>query len=74
MVRTKHTAQDNMNTSFFHYDPSLAVAIVAAVLYTLAFLLTVAQCIRYRACVWSIMVIAAASTCAPDRSSLQANL
>lgn len=57
-------ATSEATTPFYLYNPSLAVAIVAAVLYTLAFLLTTIQWIRYRAWVWSIMVIAAASTCA----------
>ncbi|KAJ5375734.1 ZIP metal ion transporter [Penicillium concentricum] len=47
-------------TSYYHYEPSLPVAIVAAVLYTIAFVLTVIQWIRYRAWIWSIMVISAA--------------
>jgi hypothetical protein len=53
-----------MKTSFYAYNPSLAVAIAAAIFYTVAFLLTAIQWIRYRAWVWSIMVLAAASTCA----------
>ncbi|CAI7637645.1 unnamed protein product [Penicillium discolor] len=53
-------ATSEATTPFYLYNPSLAVAIVAAVLYTLAFLLTTIQWIRYRAWVWSIMVIAAA--------------
>ncbi|OQD99741.1 hypothetical protein PENVUL_c061G07704 [Penicillium vulpinum] len=46
--------------SYYHYNPSLAVAIVAAVLYTIAFLLTAIQWVRYRAWVWSVMVLSAA--------------
>lgn len=46
-----------MKTSFYAYNPSLAGAIVAAVFYTVAFLLTAIQWIRYRAWVWSIMVL-----------------
>ncbi|KGO57729.1 RTA-like protein [Penicillium expansum] len=46
-------------TPFYLYNPSLAVAIVAAVLYTIAFLLTTIQWIWYRAWVWSVMVLSA---------------
>ncbi|CAI7602228.1 unnamed protein product [Penicillium glandicola] len=53
-------ATNNTRTSFYGYDPSLAVAVVAAVLYTIAFLLTAIQWIRYRAWVWSVMVLSAA--------------
>jgi uncharacterized membrane protein len=49
------------NLSYYHYNPSLAVSIVTAVLYTIAFILTLAQWIRYKAWVWSVMVVAAAS-------------
>ncbi|KAJ5666744.1 RTA1 like protein-domain-containing protein [Penicillium macrosclerotiorum] len=52
--------RNNGNVSFYRYDPSLAVAIVAAALYSLAFIFTFIQWIRYRAWVWSIMVLAAA--------------
>jgi uncharacterized membrane protein len=47
--------------SYYHYNPSLAVSIVAAVLYSITFILTVIQWIRYKAWVWSVMVVAAAS-------------
>lgn len=47
--------------SYYRYDPSLAVAIVAAALYSIAFLLTLVQWIRYKAWIWGIMVLAAAS-------------
>ncbi|KAJ5758608.1 RTA1 like protein-domain-containing protein [Penicillium odoratum] len=46
--------------SYYRYDPSLAVAIVAAVLYSIAFILTFIQWIRYKAWIWVIMVLAAA--------------
>ncbi|KAJ5925099.1 ZIP metal ion transporter [Penicillium verhagenii] len=46
--------------SYYRYNPSLPVAIVAAVLYTIAFVLTFIQWIRYKAWVWFIMVVAAA--------------
>jgi cation transport ATPase len=59
-----------MKTSFYAYKPSLAVAIVAAVFYTVAFTLTAIQWIRHRAWVWSIMVLAAASTCAFSLSDI----
>ncbi|KAJ6100173.1 hypothetical protein N7467_001708 [Penicillium canescens] len=48
------------NLSYYHYNPSLAVSIVAAVLYTIAFMLTLVQWIRYKTWVWSVMVVAAA--------------
>ncbi|KAJ5753446.1 ZIP metal ion transporter [Penicillium nucicola] len=48
------------NLSYYHYNPSLAVSIVAAVLYSIAFILTLVQWIRYKAWVWSVMVVAAA--------------
>lgn len=60
-------------TPFYLYNPSLAVAIVAAVLYTIAFLLTTIQWIRYRAWVWSVMVLSAVSTCKFGLSFTQAN-
>lgn len=53
--------QDSNQESHYSYDPSLAVAIVAAVLYGTAFLLTLIQWIRYKSWVWLTMVIAAAS-------------
>lgn len=47
--------------SYYGYDPSLPVAIVAAALYGIAFVLTFIQWIRYKSWVWVVMVIAAAS-------------
>lgn len=70
----KRVTHNETTTPFYLYDPSLAVAIVAAVLYTIAFLLTTIQWIRYRAWVWSIMVLSAASTFAFGLSFNQANL
>ncbi|TVY20544.1 Protein RTA1 [Lachnellula arida] len=46
--------------SHYEYDPSLAAAIVAATLYTLAFAATFILWIRYKAWVWVVMVVAAA--------------
>ncbi|KAJ6150481.1 ZIP metal ion transporter [Penicillium samsonianum] len=60
MSLIERATHSETRTSFYGYDPSLAVAIVAAVLYTVAFLLTAIQWIRYRAWVWSIMVLSAA--------------
>lgn len=48
--------------SYYRYNPSLAPAVVAAVLYTIAFIGTLVQWVRYRAWIWAIMVVAAAST------------
>ncbi|KAJ5666397.1 RTA1 like protein-domain-containing protein [Penicillium maclennaniae] len=48
------------NVSYYGYNPSLAVAIVAAVLYGLAFILTFIQCFRYKSWVWMVMVTASA--------------
>jgi hypothetical protein len=50
-----------VHASYYRYNPSLAPAIVAAVLYTIAFILTFVQWVRYRAWVWGIMVVSAAS-------------
>ncbi|CAG8896947.1 unnamed protein product [Penicillium egyptiacum] len=60
MSLIERAPHSEMRISFYAYNPSLAVAIVAAVLYTVAFLLTAVQWIRYRAWVWGIMVLAAA--------------
>lgn len=49
--------------SYYQYNPSLGAAVVFAVLYSITFVLTVFQWIRYRAWVWIIMVIAVASKC-----------
>ncbi|CAG8918218.1 unnamed protein product [Penicillium salamii] len=46
--------------SYYRYNPSLAPAVVAAVLYTIAFIGTLVQWVRYRAWIWAIMVVAAA--------------
>jgi len=46
--------------SRYEYDPSLAVAIVAAPLYTLEFAATFLLWIRFKALVWVVMVVAAA--------------
>lgn len=73
MSLIERATHSETRTSFYGYDPSLAVAIVAAVLYTVAFLLTAIQWIRYRAWVWSIMVLSAASTYAFGLSFTQAN-
>ncbi|OOQ88102.1 RTA1 domain protein [Penicillium brasilianum] len=56
----ERSTQNTANASFYHYNPSLAVAIVAAVLYGIAFILTFVQWIRYRSWVWAVMVVAAA--------------
>ncbi|KAJ5205255.1 ZIP metal ion transporter [Penicillium cf. griseofulvum] len=60
MSLIERAVQSERRTSFYHYDPSQAVSIIAAVLYTIAFVLTAIQWIRYRAWIWSIMVISAA--------------
>lgn len=61
MVLEGRAQQNTGNVSFYPYNPSLAVAIVAAVLYGVAFILTCVQWIRYKSWVWVIMVVAAAS-------------
>ncbi|KAL5315617.1 hypothetical protein ACEPPN_016486 [Leptodophora sp. 'Broadleaf-Isolate-01'] len=45
---------------FYHYDPSLAAAIVFSVAYSLAFIGTLLQFMRYRSWVWTIMVVSSA--------------
>ncbi|KAJ5223811.1 RTA1 like protein-domain-containing protein [Penicillium chermesinum] len=52
------TRAHKAGTSFYRYDPSLAVAVIAAALYGIAFILTVIQWIRYKAWVWVVMVVA----------------
>jgi len=47
--------------SRYNYTPSFDAAVVVAVLYSLAFAVTVFQWVRYRAWVWLAMVIGAAS-------------
>ncbi|KGO73876.1 Zinc/iron permease [Penicillium italicum] len=59
MSLIERATDSERTTPFYHYNPSLAVAIVAAVLYTIVFLLTTVQWIRYRAWVWSVMVLSA---------------
>lgn len=61
MTLAIRSVQDTGEESHYSYDPSLAVAIVAAVLYGIAFLLTLIQWIRYKSWVWLTMVVAAAS-------------
>lgn len=48
------------NVSFYHYAPSKDAAIVVAVLYSLAFVGTLLQFMRYRSWVWTVMLLAAA--------------
>jgi hypothetical protein len=50
-----------VETSFYRYKPSLDAAIVVAVLYSLAFIGTQIQFLRYRSWVWTVMVVASAS-------------
>jgi hypothetical protein len=52
-----------VHPSHYHYDPSMAAAVVASALYGLGFVATVVQWFRYRAWVWLVMVLAAASRC-----------
>lgn len=61
MIVEERSLQNTGNASFYRYNPSLAVAIVAAVLYGIAFILTFVQWIRYKSWVWVVMVVAAAS-------------
>lgn len=58
-----HPIPNIHDVSYYRYNPSLAVAIVAAVLYGIAFILTLVQWVRYRSWVWVVMVIASASKC-----------
>ncbi|KAJ5604514.1 RTA1 like protein-domain-containing protein [Penicillium lagena] len=55
-----HPIQSIHDVSYYRYNPSLAVAIVAAVLYGIAFILTLVQWVRYKSWVWVVMVIASA--------------
>ncbi|KAJ5784971.1 RTA1 like protein-domain-containing protein [Penicillium pulvis] len=57
---TLDTRSHKAGASYYRYDPSLPVAIVAAVLYSIAFILTFIQWIRYKAWIWAIMVVASA--------------
>ena len=68
MAPESRSTQQDGNFSFYRYNPSFAVAIVAAVLYGIAFILTFVQWIRYKSWVWVVMVIAAASK--QDKDSL----
>lgn len=61
MVLIERASPSEVHRSYYRYNPSLAPAIVAAVLYTLAFIGTLVQWVRYRAWIWAIMVVAAAS-------------
>lgn len=61
MSLTERATSSEVRASYYRYNPSLAPAIVAAVLYTIAFLLSLVQWVRYRAWIWAIMVVAAAS-------------
>ena len=47
-----------VHRSFYHYDPSLSAAIVAAVLFSLAFIGTSVQWLRYKSWVLIVMVLA----------------
>ena len=49
--------------SYYRYDPSLPAAIVVSVLYSLAFVGTAVQWLRYKSWVWIIMVLTAGSKC-----------
>ncbi|KAL4935668.1 hypothetical protein BDV06DRAFT_234117 [Aspergillus oleicola] len=49
--------------SYYHYNPSVGAAGVFAALYTIAFIGTVAQWLRFRPVVWIVMVIASAMEC-----------
>jgi hypothetical protein len=51
----------NSQVSHYAYNPSLGAAAVAASLYTLVFIATAVQWLRYRSWVWIVMVIAGAS-------------
>ncbi|KAH7323776.1 hypothetical protein BKA65DRAFT_540385 [Rhexocercosporidium sp. MPI-PUGE-AT-0058] len=42
---------------FYHYDPSLAAAVIFSVAYSLTFAGTFVQFIRYRSWVWTIMAV-----------------
>ncbi|KAH8808495.1 RTA1 like protein-domain-containing protein [Xylogone sp. PMI_703] len=52
-------ANSDSQTSRYGYDPSQTAAIAVAVIYSIAFIITLVQWIRYRAWVWVVMVIAA---------------
>ena len=46
---------------YYRYKPSFDAAIVVAILYTLGFLGTILQFLRYRSWVWTVMVLASGS-------------
>lgn len=46
---------------YYRYKPSLDAAIVVAILYSLAFMGTIFQFLRYRSWVWTVMVVASGS-------------
>jgi hypothetical protein len=46
---------------YYRYKPSFDAAIVVAILYTLAFMGTILQFLRYRSWVWTVMVFASGS-------------
>lgn len=48
--------------SYYHYNPSLAAAVLFAVFYGISLLLTTSLCIKHRAWVCAVMVLAAEST------------
>ncbi|KAL6237722.1 hypothetical protein BDW75DRAFT_72029 [Aspergillus navahoensis] len=52
--------EEPKSSSYYHYGPSMGAAAVFAALYSLAFIGTVAQWLRFRPVVWLVMVIAAA--------------
>jgi membrane protein YdbS with pleckstrin-like domain len=47
--------------SYYKYIPSLAAAIIFAVLFSLAYIGTQLQFLRYRSWVWTVMVLASGS-------------
>jgi hypothetical protein len=46
---------------YYRYKPSFDAAIVVAILYTLGFLSTILQFLRYRSWVWTVMVLESGS-------------
>jgi hypothetical protein len=56
-----------MAISHYNYTPSLVAAVVVAALYSVVFTLTLFQWVRYRAWVWAMMVLAAASKSFPQK-------
>ena len=47
--------------SYYNYTPSFGAAIAAAVLFSLGFLGTAVQLLRYKSWVWIIMLVAVGS-------------